>query len=168
MFISKDFTFEAGHRLPKHKSKCRNFHGHSYQLRVLISGKVKDENSGSDSGMVIDFSDVADIIKKFVDNILDHTYIGHEELDRDMIALCQKEGSKYLSTNESPTAENISKFIFAELYFRFKKSFGPDIFIEKVILWETKSSFVECGFHDLPERVQQILMDDTYQILETK
>ncbi|MCD6102754.1 MAG: 6-carboxytetrahydropterin synthase, partial [Thermotogaceae bacterium] len=34
MLISKEFTFDAAHRLMKYKGKCENLHGHTYKLRV--------------------------------------------------------------------------------------------------------------------------------------
>ena len=36
MRIRRRFAFEAAHRLPKHPGKCRDLHGHSYELVVTV------------------------------------------------------------------------------------------------------------------------------------
>ena len=35
--ITKEFTFDASHRLPHHGGKCRNLHGHTYRPTSLIA-----------------------------------------------------------------------------------------------------------------------------------
>ena len=40
MRIGKLFKFEAAHRLPNHPGKCKNLHGHSYKLEVVVNGEV--------------------------------------------------------------------------------------------------------------------------------
>ena len=36
--ITKKFTFEAGHALYGYDGKCKNVHGHSYNLYVSVIG----------------------------------------------------------------------------------------------------------------------------------
>ncbi len=54
-------SFEAAHRLLGHTGKCKRLHGHSYRVRVLLRGPVRED------GMVVDFGHVKDIIDR-----LDH------------------------------------------------------------------------------------------------
>ena len=75
MRIYKEFTFEAAHRLtscpPGHK--CANLHGHSYRVRVYVDGPV-----GSDTGWIIDFSDIKTAFEPILEK-LDHTYLNEVE-----------------------------------------------------------------------------------------
>jgi len=44
MKIFKEFTFEAAHKIPlvQKNHKCYQLHGHSFRVRVTISGKVNE------------------------------------------------------------------------------------------------------------------------------
>lgn len=90
MIIFKDFTFEAAHKLPRvpEGHKCGRLHGHSYKVRVYISGDVDDY-----SGWVIDFDEIKKAWKPLGD-ILDHNYLN------DVKGL------------ENPTCEVLAEFIF--------------------------------------------------------
>lgn len=93
MQIFKEFTFEAAHRLPNVPSghKCARLHGHSYRIRLSVSGSV-----GNESGWVMDFGDIKTAFKPIYDQ-LDHYYLN------DIDGL------------ENPTAENIARWIWARL-----------------------------------------------------
>ena len=47
-----------------HKSSCKNLHGHRYAIEVTIKGEVVSDKSNSDFGMVMDFKDAKELIKK--------------------------------------------------------------------------------------------------------
>ena len=66
MDITTRLEFDAGHRIPNHKSNCKNLHGHRYAIEVTVTGPIHEDNKSSDFGMVIDFSDVKQIIKDLV------------------------------------------------------------------------------------------------------
>ena len=44
--VSTDFS--AAHSLPRHPGKCKNLHGHTYKVEVVVEGerKLKDSNLG--------------------------------------------------------------------------------------------------------------------------
>jgi len=65
--IFKEFTFDAAHYLPNVPSghKCRQMHGHTYKLKVLVTGEISTE------GWVIDFSDLKAVVNKYIDKV-DH------------------------------------------------------------------------------------------------
>ena len=71
MDLFADFTFEAAHRLPNvaPDHKCARLHGHSFRVRVTVTGPVDPV-----LGWVIDFADVK---RAFVPlhAILDHHYL---------------------------------------------------------------------------------------------
>lgn len=69
MKITKIFTFDSAHRLPWHKGKCFDLHGHTYKLEVTVEGPL-DKN-----GIVIDFGDLKKIVKKEILDKYDHKYL---------------------------------------------------------------------------------------------
>ena len=90
MKVRRRFPFEAAHRLPKHPGKCRDVHGHSFELVVTVERSVDPA-----SGMGIDFADLKTVVRREVIDRLDHTYLN------DLI--------------ENPTAENIAVWIWGRL-----------------------------------------------------
>lgn len=71
MEIFKEFTFEAAHRLPNlpPEHKCSRLHGHSFRVRVCVSGAVDAR-----TGWVMDFGDIKALCKPVIDE-LDHRYL---------------------------------------------------------------------------------------------
>ena len=57
---------DTGHRVPNHKSKCRHMHGHRYRWEVELDGEVVTQSGVSEEGMLMDFSDVSDILQKHI------------------------------------------------------------------------------------------------------
>lgn len=93
MDIYKEFTFEAAHRLPNvpEGHKCARLHGHSFQVRVTVSGELDPV-----LGWVMDFADVKAACRGVHDR-LDHHYLN------DIEGL------------ENPTSEVIAQWIWREL-----------------------------------------------------
>lgn len=71
MELSKEFTFEAAHRLPNlpAEHKCSRLHGHSYKVTIEVSGPLQKE-----FGWVIDFGEIKAAWKD-LDDALDHRYL---------------------------------------------------------------------------------------------
>lgn len=87
--VKKRLEISAAHRLAlNYESKCKNLHGHNWDITVYCKSKELNEN-----GMVFDFT----IIKKKISEKLDHTYINRE------------------LPEINPTAENMAKWICDEL-----------------------------------------------------
>jgi 6-pyruvoyltetrahydropterin/6-carboxytetrahydropterin synthase len=94
--LKKRFTFEAAHYLPHHQGKCQRMHGHSWVGWVEVESDEL-QATGPGTGMVIDFSSVADAVKPLVDQFLDH-YLLNESLGM-----------------ESPTSEAVAVWVFGRL-----------------------------------------------------
>src|ERR1700680_2634712 len=62
--IRKRFRFEAAHVLPHHPGKCSRPHGHSFRSAVAVEGPL--HATGPAQGMVIDFDEIAAIVKPAV------------------------------------------------------------------------------------------------------
>ncbi len=93
MKIYKEFSFEAAHRLPNVPDghKCGRLHGHSFLVRVEITGEP-----GESSGWVMDFSEIKSAFKPIYEQ-LDHHYLN------DIAGL------------ENPTSENLAIWIWKAL-----------------------------------------------------
>ena len=73
--ISKEFRFEAAHRLPHvpEGHKCGRIHGHSFRARFTISGPLDEK-----LGWVMDFAHLKEIVEPFI-LLLDHNYLNDVE-----------------------------------------------------------------------------------------
>lgn len=69
--VSREFSFEAAHRLPNapHGHKARRLHGHSFKVELSVSGDLKEPE-----GWVYDFVDLAAAWKPLYEE-LDHRYL---------------------------------------------------------------------------------------------
>ena len=67
--LSREFTFEAAHRLPRvpQDHKCFRLHGHGYRIEVVVAGEVDP-----DTGWLLDFADIRAAVEPVVCGELDH------------------------------------------------------------------------------------------------
>jgi 6-pyruvoyltetrahydropterin/6-carboxytetrahydropterin synthase len=111
VLIRKQFAFEAAHVLPHHQGKCSRLHGHSYRLDVSVAGPLQSE--GPATGMVVDFDELARIVRAVVIDALDHTHLN--------------------DTIENPTSENIAVWIWRRLAPQLPE-------LTELTLWETATA----------------------------
>ncbi len=142
MLITKEIEIDMAHRVCFHKSKCRNLHGHRYKIEVGVDDKINEEYGTSDYGMVIDFSDLKDIMKKELDERFDHGAVFYRNDPyrsklEEMIMLNDQSKDKLHFVDFMPTAENLCKYWF-ELVDKPLKEKG--INLEYVKVWETPTS----------------------------
>lgn len=73
MIIGKTFDFEASHQLPDEPvyGKCRNLHGHRYELAIEISGLINNK------GWVMDFANLKKIVQERVIDKYDHQHLNN-------------------------------------------------------------------------------------------
>lgn len=93
MDVFKEFHFEAAHRLPNvpPQHKCARLHGHSFVVRLHVSGAVDPH-----AGWVIDFADIKTAFAPVLAR-LDHYYLNE------------------IPGLENPTSENIARWIWREV-----------------------------------------------------
>jgi len=94
--LTKEFRFEAAHRLPKHDGKCRRLHGHSWMMRVVVQGPDL-YTMGPKAGMLTDFGDIKKVVQPYVDGYLDHHYLNET------------------TGLENPTSEEVAVWLFSHL-----------------------------------------------------
>ncbi len=68
--IRRKIEIDAAHRVPDHKSKCFNIHGHRYVIEATCSGHLVV--SGEQKGMVMDFSFLKSCMMQAIHNPCDH------------------------------------------------------------------------------------------------
>lgn len=143
MIISKYIEIDTAHRVPNHKSKCKNLHGHRYRIEVAVNDKVITEPGASDEGMVIDFGDLKEIMMEVIDKKLDHTGIfSTNDPDINLLMQIEKQqlgrgGKPMVWVDFIPTAENIASYIYKEMK---SALLGRGIQIEAVQVDETPTS----------------------------
>jgi len=111
----RDHSFSAAHQLRGYQGKCERLHGHNWRVRVAVrSGKLDD------AGMVIDFHDLDDIIRKAVAGLEDTLLNEVAPFDE-----------------RNPSAEEIARHVAGEVG---KSLARKDIRVDRVEVWENDRS----------------------------
>jgi len=121
--VTREIDFCYGHRLLNYDGKCRHLHGHNGRAVIVLEAPKLDSR-----GMVLDFSDIKQVVSQWIDETLDHRMI----LSRDdpAVPALQKLGEPLHLIDANPTAENIAKLIFE---FTRQRGFP----VVETHLWET-------------------------------
>ena len=140
MIITKYVEFDMGHRVPYHKSKCRNPHGHRYKVEVGLSGNIIDLEGISENGMIMDFKDVKKILMVEVHDKLDHGFM-YWEKDNEMTTFFKLNRNFHnIKVLFTPTAENIAGWLYKILKEKYKHKYDNNLELKYVKLWETPTS----------------------------
>ena len=91
--LTRDFTFEAAHLLPKAPEghKCRRLHGHSFRVEVTVAGEVDPA-----TGWLLDYGAIREQVEP-IRRQLDHYYLNE------------------ISGLENATSENLARWIWDRL-----------------------------------------------------
>lgn len=111
----------------KYQGECRHLHGHNGRIEIDIEAQETDFR-----GMVIDFADIRDKVKNWVDQNLDHRMILHR--DDPLVPVLEKLGEAHYVMPQNPTAENIAAHIYT-------MTSSKQMPIAEIRLWETVNSF---------------------------
>ena len=146
--ITKEVQFDAGHRVPRHQSKCRNPHGHRYRVVVACIGDIISEEGAPDEGMLIDFGDLKLFMEREIHDVLDHGFIVYNQdkpmlqaLNTDIVA--GEEPWKVITFPYVPTAENIARWCFGQLESLINDYWRGNLRLAYVGVWETPTSYAE-------------------------
>lgn len=143
MQITTRLEFDSGHRIPNHKSQCRNLHGHRYVLEITLSGDIIKQENASENGMVMDFSDVKAIAKESVVNVWDHAFLVYQHDKEVLNFLNSLPDHKTVVFPTVPTAENMALEAFRILKSKYHDTYGNHLKLEKVRLYETPNSWAD-------------------------
>ncbi|HPX89060.1 MAG TPA: 6-carboxytetrahydropterin synthase QueD [Methylophilaceae bacterium] len=143
MQITTRLEFDAGHRIPCHKSQCKNLHGHRYAIEITLSGDIIKNEHASENGMVMDFSDVKAIAKSAVVDVWDHAFLVYQH-DTDVLNFLNSlPQHKTVVFPTVPTAENMAAEAFKILKTKYQDTFGNHLKLEKVRLYETPNNWAD-------------------------
>lgn len=142
--ISKTFEWDMGHRVPNHKSICKNPHGHRYKMIAEVSGPLNSKTGSSTEGMVVDFGFFKELIFNYIVADLDHAFM-YWEKDSIMKDFAKKNTDlKLLSVPFVPTAESIATFL-AEKIIKLLSKQSVSIKLVSLRIFETPNSQAKWG-----------------------
>ncbi len=148
MIVTTIIEWDMGHRIPNHKSKCRNLHGHRYKLEVNMEGGIIRKSQDSSESMVMDFGDIKDIVRKEIADRCDHAFM-YWEKDKDIKSFFKRHPAyKNVCVPFVPTAEEIVRWIFVRLKNKFKDIYKTELHLHSLVLWETPNSKAYCSEED--------------------
>ena len=134
MDLTTSYVFDAAHRIAGHPGKCAWLHGHTYHLEVTVSSPTLNP-----LGMVMDFDDLGDAVRKAVLDLWDHaTLLAADDLLGPAISAVQREApDRVVLLPGHPTAEVLTR----EAWTRIESRLPAGITLERVAIRETPS----CG-----------------------
>jgi 6-pyruvoyltetrahydropterin/6-carboxytetrahydropterin synthase len=122
--VAREIDFCYGHRLLNYDGKCRYLHGHNGRAVIVLEARELDSR-----GMLVDFGDIKNELKSWIDETLDHTML----LCRDdpILPALQERGERVYVLDVNPTAENIARLIY-------ERAVAVGLPVAEVVLWETE------------------------------
>ena len=141
--ITRKLEFDAGHRIPDHKSQCRNLHGHRYTIEITLVGEVIEEEGSSDNGMLMDFSDVKALANQHLVNVWDHAFIVYEKDKPLRDFLASLPDHKTVVISKIPTVENLARTAFEILKPVYRDRYGTGLRLHRIVLHETPNCWAE-------------------------
>jgi 6-pyruvoyltetrahydropterin/6-carboxytetrahydropterin synthase len=136
-------TFDAGHRVCGHESKCAHIHGHTYRVEITAEAANLDG-----VGRVIDFSYLKEVIGGWIDANWDHGFIAWEH-DPDLVLLRRlqtapapdvtRTRTKLYILPENPTSENMANHLLTRVCPALLAK--TPVRVTKIVLWETPNCF---------------------------
>jgi 6-pyruvoyltetrahydropterin/6-carboxytetrahydropterin synthase len=141
--ITRKLEFDAGHRIPDHRSQCRNLHGHRYVLEITLQGDVIETEGAPDRGMVMDFADVKSLAVQHLAERWDHAFLVYEGDMRVREFLESMPGHKTVVLDRVPTVENLAALAFETLAPVYDAHYGSNLRLQSVRLYETPNCWAD-------------------------
>jgi 6-pyruvoyltetrahydropterin/6-carboxytetrahydropterin synthase len=125
--VTKRIDFCYGHRLLDYNGVCKHPHGHNAVAEIEVSAGTLDARN-----MVVDFTDIKNAIKGWIDRELDHKMILRH--DDPLVNALRTLGEPMYLLDSNPTVERIARLIF-------DTSREQGLAVTRVTVWETPSSW---------------------------
>ena len=139
IYLTKIFRFEAAHALMGYDGRCRNIHGHSYEMRVTIKGMPIMDDSSPKNGMVMDFGDLKRIVNEEIIDHYDHAFIINHNMSQDFIDEVKRNYERIIVLPYQPTTE----LMLIDFSKKIKSRLPQNVQLVKIFLKETEGSFAE-------------------------
>jgi 6-pyruvoyltetrahydropterin/6-carboxytetrahydropterin synthase len=144
--VTREFTFEMAHVLRDYDGPCRNVHGHSYRLFVTVSGIPVDNPASPKNGMVIDFTELKNVVLGCIVNQFDHSVVIPFDFDKEKIDMMKKTFGNTVVSEYQPTCENL----VADFAERIRTRLPAGTTLHSLKLFETAKSYAEWFSSDNP------------------
>ena len=105
--------FAASHALRDYEGKCKNLHGHTWRVEIVVCGAALNK-----AGMLIDFKEIKQCLREPLET-LDHAHLND-------LVYFQK---------ANPTSEHIARYLFDCLKEKLRS-----VRVKKVTVWEPEQS----------------------------
>lgn len=125
--VTKRIDFCYGHRLLDYNGVCKHPHGHNAVAEIEVSTEALDKRN-----MVVDFSEIKNTVKGWIDRELDHKMILRQ--DDPLVKALETLGEPMFLLDSNPTVERIARLIF-------DTSREQGLPVMRVTVWETPSSW---------------------------
>jgi 6-pyruvoyltetrahydropterin/6-carboxytetrahydropterin synthase len=137
--VTREFTFEMSHVLWNYDGPCRNVHGHSYKLFVTIAGIPASDTSNPKNGMVIDFTDLKNIVMREIVNVFDHSVVISSDFDEVKREMMKQTFGNTVIVDYQPTCE----LLVNDFAGRIRKHLPAGAILHSLKLYETAKSYAE-------------------------
>ncbi|NOZ45896.1 MAG: 6-carboxytetrahydropterin synthase [Chlorobi bacterium] len=137
--VSKEFHFEAAHALWNYDGLCKNIHGHSYKLIITVIGIPINDTNNPKNGMLIDFTDLKQIVNTIIIDKLDHAFLVNRQAEISNFYSTNEMFDRMLVVDYQPTCENI----LLDIVNKLKSSFPENSELFSVRLYETTTSYAD-------------------------
>jgi 6-pyruvoyltetrahydropterin/6-carboxytetrahydropterin synthase len=137
--ITKEFSFEMAHALMGYDGPCRNVHGHSYGLKVTITGTPINEPNNPKLGMVMDFGDLKKIVRETVVDVFDHALVLNSAMRASVDGQLTRQFNNVIFLDYQPTSE----LMVADFAARIRARLPENLKLHSVLLRETGTSYAE-------------------------
>jgi 6-pyruvoyltetrahydropterin/6-carboxytetrahydropterin synthase len=141
--ITRKLEFDAGHRIPNHRSECRNVHGHRYVMHITLSGLVQDKKGASSEGMLLDFSDVKKLAETHLISRWDHAFLVYEKDSAVREFLDSLPDHKTVVLDRIPTVENLAQIAFDVLKKVYEAHYENALTLTSIRLYETPNNWAD-------------------------
>jgi len=167
---------DAAHRVSSHGSKCRNLHGHRYEIEASCRARLGElRASGQQLDMVVDFSFLKEEMLRYIEDTCDHALIAAisdidllkmlcpEDADfKDWLAniataverdgFCQTDETKLVTRlyviAHQPTAERLAEHWFSRLQDPVAERSRGKAELCRVRVWETPNCYADFNAPD--------------------
>lgn len=145
VLITRRLEFDAGHRIPDHRSLCKHLHGHRYAIEITVSGRITTQDGDPRNGMVLDFSEIKEVARSLIVDVWDHAFLVYRG-DRQVLDFLQSmPDHRTVVLDCVPTAENLVRLAFQTLAPRIGEICDKQLTLENVRLFETPNCWADAS-----------------------
>ena len=142
MLITRRLEFDAGHRIPDHKSQCRHLHDRAFSDLVAELDFELFDHAGV-AGGDLHRRLVKDLANLHLVNEWDHAFLAYAGDKAVVDFLASMPGHKTVILDRVPTAENLARIAFERLDAVYRDTYGNHLHLEQVRLYETPNCWAD-------------------------